>query len=320
MYIGDGTRNYLLQERKNGDRTDHSDRNFIASFPSNPFVIEGIRVSTLNNIEVGDTIVQTQYVTIEFFNRLLRKLDADQGLENDYESTLEMFAGDNVTSKVQSLNTKLVADDASGTITAFVASTDWSSLRDQLNNMIEQLNENECDSAYKNYNPAVDVIEYEAIITATNFVKVTLKTNFDLPILEGDFEVYKHVKCEVEWQPQHFGDPSLLKQVREATVMFDQNNFYQAVVSFATDLSQDFVDIPFKGRGVGYWGYGEWGTADFYWGGRGNDAPFRTIVPAEKQRCRYMTMKLTHNEARSGFRVVGISAPVRQLSTKAYRK
>jgi len=320
MYIGDGTRNYLLQERKNGDRTDHSDRNFTASFPSNPFVIEGIRVSTLNNIEVGDTIVQTQYVTIEFFNRLLRKLDADQGLENDYESTLEMFAGDNVTSKVQALNTKLVADDVSGAITAFLASTDWSILRNQLNTMIEQLNENECDSSYKNYKPEVDVIEYEAIITATNFVKVTLKTNFDLPILEGDFEVYKHVKCEVEWQPQHFGDPSLLKQVREATVMFDQNNFYQAVVSFATDLSQDFVDIPFKGRGVGYWGYGEWGTADFYWGGRGNDAPFRTIVPAEKQRCRYMTMKLTHNEARSGFRVVGISAPVRQLSTKAYRK
>jgi hypothetical protein len=102
--------------------------------------------------------------------------------------------------------------------------------------------------------------------------------------------------------------------------MFDQNNFYRAILSFATDLSQDFVDIPFQGRGVGYWGYGIWGTPDFYWGGEGNDAPFRTIVPAEKQRCRYMTIKLAHEEARSKFRVVGISAPIRQLSTRAYRK
>jgi hypothetical protein len=320
MYIGDGVRNFLLQERKNGERTDHADRNFTASFPANPFVVEGIRISSLDDVEVGDTVVQTQYVTIEFFNRLLRKLDADVGLENDYEQLLEMESGENISSKVQALNDKLVADDASGEITAFIASGDWETLRDQLNDMIDQLNETNCDSAYKNYKPAVDIIEYEAVITSTNFVKVTIKTNFDLPILEGDFEVYKHIKCEVEWQPQHFGDPSLLKQVREATVMFDQNNFYRAILSFATDLSQDFVDIPFQGRGVGYWGYGIWGTPDFYWGGEGNDAPFRTIVPAEKQRCRYMTIKLGHEEARSNFRVVGISAPVRQLSTRGYRK
>lgn len=320
MYIGDGSRNYLLQERKNGDRTDHADRNFTASFPATPFVVEGIRISTLDDIEVGDTIVQTQYVTIEFFNRLLRKLDADAGLENDYEDLLEIEAGQNITSKVQALNDKLVADDSSNTITTFIASTNWETLRDQLNNMIDQLNDTNCDSSYKNYKPAEDVIDYEAVIVSTNFVKVTIKTNFDLPILEGDFQVYKHIKCEVEWQPQHFGDPSLLKQIREATVMFDQNNFYRAIVSFATDLSQDFVDIPFQGRGVGYWGYGIWGTADFYWGGQGNDAPFRTIVPAEKQRCRYMTIKLAHEEARSNFRIVGISAPIRQLSTRAYRK
>jgi len=320
MYIGDGVRNFLLQERKNGERTDHADRNFTASFPPTPFVVEGIRISSLDDVEVGDTVVQTQYVTIEFFNRLLRKLDTDAGLENDYEQLLEMESGENISSKVQALNDKLVADDASGEITAFIASGDWETLRDQLNDMIDQLNETNCDSAYKNYKPAVDIIEYEAVITSTNFVKVTIKTNFDLPILEGDFEVYKHIKCEVEWQPQHFGDPSLLKQVREATVMFDQNNFYRAILSFATDLSQDFVDIPFQGRGVGYWGYGIWGTPDFYWGGEGNDAPFRTIVPAEKQRCRYMTIKLSHEEARSKFRVVGVSAPIRQLSTRAYRK
>lgn len=320
MYLGDGTRNYLLQERKNGDRTDHSDRNFIASFPANPFVTEGIRISSLDGVEVGDTVVQTQYVTIEFFNRLLRKLDQDPGLENDYESLLEMSRGQNITSKVQSLNNKLVADDSSGTVTSFIASSNWVTLRDQLNNMITQLNETTCNSAYKNYKLAQDVIEYEAIITSINSIKVTIKTNFDIPILEGDFQVYKHIKCEVEWQPQHFGDPSLLKQVREATVMFDQNNFYRATVSFSTDLSQDFVDIPFPGRGIGYWGYGEWGTADFYWGGDGNDAPFRTIVPAEKQRCRYLTIKLSHEEARSLFRIVGISAPVRQLSTRGYRK
>jgi hypothetical protein len=133
--------------------------------------------------------------------------------------------------------------------------------------------------------------------------------------------IYKGFTCEIQWSPQYFGNPAILKQVREGTIIFDQNNFYNAVVSYSSDLSQGFVDIPFTSKGTGFWGSAEWGSQspDFYWGGQGNDVPLRTIIPTQKQRCRYLNVKYTHFNSREYWRILGIGAVVRPLSTRAYR-
>jgi hypothetical protein len=317
LYIGDGKRPYVQKERKNGDRTDHSDRNFTLSLASGNHLGTSLIMENVVELDVGDTIVQTQYVTIAYYNRLLRKLTSDYGLSFDYNS-LEAVHGDNITQKIQELVNALNSDGVS--IASPVVNSD-EELKEYINStIITALNDLNGPNVYKDYKEIIDVIDYEAVIAVINRFNNTVEVNYDIPFLEGSLEIYKHIKCVVEWQPQHFGDPSQLKQISESSVMFDQNNFYTAKLSFATDLSQNFVDIPMPGRGVGYWGYGIWGTPDFYWGGEGNDSPFRTIVPREKQRCRYLSLKMEHTEARSSFRVVGVSAPVRPLSTRAYRK
>ena len=131
--------------------------------------------------------------------------------------------------------------------------------------------------------------------------------------------VYKHFEKEIEWNPQHFGDPSALKQVREVTIMFDQNNFNDAIAKYGSDVAQDFIEVPFKGKGIGYFGDMPWSDPNHFWGGEGNDIPFRDIVPRTKQRCRYLSLAFVHNNAREYFRIIGISGVVRSISSRAYK-
>lgn len=323
LYLGDGSRNYMLEERKNFDRTDYADRNFDLSLGSSGItsnVVEFLDVSSLN---VGDVLFQEQYITVAIFNRLLRKLDIDLGLDDtDYESTLVMDTGDSITDKLDLLNAKLLADDSSGTVTSRTFSTNWVTLRTEFNSLMDELNDNACDTIYKNYKKEEsNTYKYESIITNINTTSKKITLSQEVPFLQADITIYKRIDTVIQWAPQHFGNPSVLKQIRESTIIFDQNAFYSAKMSYSSDLSGGFVEIPFFGKGIGYWGYGFWGNQNptLYWGGLGNDAPFRTVVPREKQRCRYLNIKFDHFNARESYRILGISAVVRPLSTRAYR-
>jgi hypothetical protein len=185
--------------------------------------------------------------------------------------------------------------------------------------MIGQLNNVACDTSLKNYKTFSDTVPYESIITSIDFNRNEVTQAYAIPLIEGSITIFKGIKTKIQWQPMHFGDPSGLKQIAESSIMFDQNNFYSATISFSSDLSQSFSDIPFLSKGVGYWGYGEFGGQNYYWGGDGNDAPFRTIVPLQKQRCRYLTMKYSHMNAREKWRILGVSSVVRAISSRAYR-
>jgi len=322
LYLGSGDRNFMIQERKNGDRTDFADRDFTLTLPNDSVNGTTLSPSTTVNLEKSDVIVQSQYVPLTKFNRLLRKLDIDPGLDDtDYESTLKVEVGGDLVAALDALNAKLLADDGSGTVTARTFSTNSQAMQDEFNDLILELNTPACDTLFINYKSQTDIIDIEAIVTSVDNVRVRFEIAYAAPFIEGDFKVYKHIKSEIQWSPQHFGDPSALKQIREGTIIFDQNNFYDATVAYSSDLSAGFVEIPFLGKGVGYWGSSEWGrtSPDFYWGGDGNDIPFRTIIPREKQRGRYLNVRFNHDNAREKFRILGISAVVRSLSTRAYR-
>ena len=320
LYLGDGASHYTLQERKENDRTDFADKQFNITIGSNAVNELDIRVSSAVEVEIGDVVFQEHYITIAQYNRLLRKLDLDNGLDDDdYEVTLKMVPGDNIVTKLNALNAKLVADDSSGTITAQAFSITPSVMQSEFNDMIDELNNTLSDTILKNYNQITETTPYEGIVTNVNYTNNVITISFDIPFIEGSLTVFKSIKSVIQWQPLHFGDPSGLKQIRESTIMFDQNNFYSASISFASDLSQGLVAVPFFGKGVGYWGYGFFGQDNFYWGGDGNDAPFRTVVPLEKQRCRYLTMKFNHSNAREKWRILGISSVVRAISSRAYR-
>lgn len=320
MYLGAGDRQYVYQERKNGDRTDHTDRSFVLQIPDNAVNNEKVRVSNVAELESGDVILQEQYVTISYFNRLLRKLDLDNGLDNDYEDTLKASSGDNMATKLSNLNSKLIADDDSGTITSHTfLNSDWEDMQVQLNALVTELNDANCDTILKDYRLSEGITPYEAIIDNIDVIRNTIHTTYQLPLLEGGIEVFKHFETIIQWSPQHFGDPSGNKQVREGTIMFDQNNFYSAFIAYSSDLSAAFIEDSFRGKGTGYWEYGIWGDPNVYWGGDGNDIPYRTIIPRPKQRCRYLNVRFRHTNAREEWRIVGISAVVRSVSSRGYR-
>lgn len=448
MYLGNGDRNYTSKERKNNNRTDQSDRDFLININSNGVQGTTVELSTLSDVKVSDVLVQEQLVTINYLNRrLLVKMDLfDTGvalgesggvvsysdtatanfytpyphrLENgsewtirieeqvgldienstitrtvtviddnnftiEYDSTsrkinsaifIDYFArtfmattGDNIASKMEDLNYHLYlltyynADNGdlvqtwesvtnynegdkaeyngliyealranSNAIPDEVNSEDWknitiitnktftnSNVRAQTELLVEQLNLAESITSTKTYKKPTTVY-YEAYIKARDINRNQVELHAERPWIEGEIRVYKHFTQTIEWNPQHFGDPSALKQIRYVSIMFDQNNFYDAVAKFASDAAQAVKEVKFQGKGIGYWGDMPWADPNHYWGGVGNDIPFRNPVPRGKQKCRYLSLTFEHKNAREYFKIVGISGVVRAISDRAYR-
>lgn len=323
LYLSSGNSSYILQERKTGDRTDFADVSSATSLTActicacNPQVI----LSSVSCVSIGDAIVQTQRLTIPKFNRMLRKLDSDAGLTcTNYFSTLGVCPGECIACALQSLHTKLDADDCSVCYTApACAPSTFAQIRTDFNTIVGEIN---CCSTVTQYHDYATIgacctVTYESLITAvcTQLNKVTL--SYSVPFIAGAACVHKGINSIVTWAPQHFGDPAILKQVPEGTIVFDGNNFYNAKLAYSTDLSKDFTERTFLGQGTGYWGGYTWNCAA--WGGEGTDVPYRTLIPRQKQRCRYITPRFTHLNAREDFTILGMSLVVRPLSTRAYR-
>lgn len=322
LYLGDGDSNNILQERKNRDRTDHADKDLANAIPSSSTSTNVIGTSVLlsntGEVDLGDVLLQEQSVTIPRLRYLLRTLDIDSGLDDtDYEASILPDVGANMKNTLDALNAKLEADDASGTITARVFSTDIDAMRTEFNALIAELNENACDTLFKNYETIDENTIFETIVESIAVLDSRVNVRWSIPLLEGDVRIYKSIPTEVQYAPQHFGDPATLKQIREGSFIFDQRQFNIITISYASDQSPDFDEVEDFGESNGQWGTPIWG--DFNWGGRSDDIPIRTYIPLEKQRCRYLSPKFQHANARETFRLLGISLEPRLLSTRAYR-
>ena len=321
LYVGNGDRNFTSKERKDNSRTDHSDRDFTISIGQQAVNDDTLEVSTLVDVEVSDVITQVQDVTINYLNRrLLVKMDFfDTGITPPSGSTMfDSFSaapGDNLATKMQALNDYLVTlDPVNITAKSFTAST----LRSLTELLVSELNAVDTITSVKSYKNPQTVV-YEAYIKGKDVTRNQVIVHAVRPWVEGDIQVYKHFTKTVEYNPQHFGDPSALKQIRYVTIMFDQNNFYDAKAKFASDAAQALKEVDFQGKGIGYWGDMPWSDPNHYWGGVGNDIPFRTPVPRGKQKCRYLSLTFEHKNSREFFRIVGISGEVRAISGRAYR-
>jgi hypothetical protein len=317
LYLGEGSRPYLKKERKNRDRTDYSDRNFTASVILNNVFDEQMLLGSVTDVEVGDVLVQMQAVTLSKFRRLTYTLDIDTGLGDTDYNTLNPVTGNDMADTLNNLNAKLVADDSSGTITSRIFTNVISDQYTQFNEMIDELNDVACDTNFKNYDKLTYFTPYEAVIDSVDVTNNNIVVNQVLPLLGGDVEIYKNINMEVEYQPQHFGDQSMMKQVRQGTFMFDQTNFYGGRIAYASDISQNFEFVDFNLDGVGDWGSQLWG--EFVWGGEGREVPKRTLIPRAKQRCRFLKVRMEHKNAREKVKLLGISLDPRAVSRRAYR-
>lgn len=322
MYIADGDRPIVMEERKNLDRTDFADKKFQVELGFQAVIGSKYRLSAIEEVEVGDVVSQTQYLNSSEYNRFLQKLDLDRGLLfNDFYADYFCAEGDNICTKLTLLNTKLNLLDTSGNITTHIFNnTNWIAVQTAFNALIAELNIANTVTIFKDYKESEGTIEFERVITvvypASNEIEVSDSTEF----IQGNLAIYKQIKSVVQLNPVTFGDPSSFKQVSKGFLMFDQNNFFNMLLEYATDLSPSFIGNIFRGRGAGFWGSSTWGFEDRnYWGGDGSDAPRRVIIPKNKQRCRYITVRFTHFTARDTYRVVGVAHDVRSFSTRAYK-
>ena len=321
LYVGNGDRNYVSQERKNFEREDHADRNFSNSINSNGVLENVIEISSIQDVSVNDVIVQEQSVTINYLNnRILSKMDLfDTSVVGPSgASMVDSFAakiGDNMSTVMQALNDYLVTLDP---VFITVKNFTLNNLRENTELLVNELNLVDSFTSKKSYT-LPETVFYEAYIKELDVIRNQITNHISRPFLEGEIQVYKGFTCTVEWNPQHFGNPSALKQIRYVTIMFDQNNFYDATAKFYSDAAQALVEVPFQGKGIGYWGDMSWGNPNHYWGGVGNDIPFRTPVPRGKQKCRYLSVTFEHKNARESFRILGISGVVRMISDRGYR-
>jgi hypothetical protein len=266
----------------------------------------------------GDVLVQEQKLTIAQYNRLLRKLDTDANIGfTDYYSTLGAVSGDNLGNKLVALAAKLNSDPGvTASDYAATPTTNFTTNQNEYNVIVGKLNV-DTNLFYNNYPTSTGITSYEVTVTAINPItkKITIRNH--VPFIQGTMIDFKAIPTNVVWAPQTFGDPSTLKQVREATTLFEYRNFTLAEAAFSTDLSPGFQAIPVLGEGGGIWGGEIFG--DFVWGGDGTSTPFRTYIPREKMRCRYMNCRFKHSAAFEKYALYGISLTVESTSTRAYK-
>lgn len=319
LYIGASDINFIEQERKSFDRTDYANRQFSFNLGSGSVIGDVVILGSLTNVSAGDVLLQTQYLTIEQFNRLISKLSNDAGLHNNYLS-LTASPGVNLRTEMTSLAELLDSD--SGTNTKTYASsisgyTDSFPDTQSAFNVIIGLLNNDTGTKFKNYKTSTGTIDYEVVITATTNFNNSVTTEFAYPFIQGNIIAFNHINCAVKWAPETFGDPSLSKQVAEATMMFEKMSFTDATISFDTDLNPSTIAQDFPGLGNGSYGSAIYGSTIF--GDSGNAVPLRTLVPRDMQRCRYLNVSFNHSTAREVFAIFGISLTSNSVSQRAWR-
>ena len=320
MYLGIGDTNYIEKERKNFDRTDNADRDSVNAISANGIIDSTVKLSTLDGVNIADTIYQELYITVSRFNRILRKLDNDPTLsDTDYESSLEIAAGSALNTAMTNLVAKIDANDVTYSYTATSGSNDFTVLRDEFNLLAGELNAS-LGVFYQDYRTYTDIVSYEAIITELDQINKIVTVVTPMPFIEGTCSIYEAIISSIEWSAATLGDASLQKHFREATIMFDQYNFNIGVVSFRSDISDSYESVEFTGEGNGAYGSQPYGVLAVF-GGLANQRPFRTYVPRSKQRCRFIIVKFTHKGSREKYAVTGYSLTYKnQSSERAFKR
>jgi hypothetical protein len=186
-------------------------------------------------------------------------------------------------------------------------------------NIITYLLNNDTHVFFTNYPTSTGTVDFEVSILGINKNTNSIIVKTGEAFLFGEITLYKAIPSTVIWNPLYFGDPSLTKQVREGTMIFENSNFSKVTIAYGTDMSPGFAPITFEGPGlsVGDWGYFAWGSIN--WGGVAAPIPLRTYIPLVKQRCRFMNVKFMHNVAFEKYAIYGLSLTYRIISTRGYR-
>ena len=173
--------------------------------------------------------------------------------------------------------------------------------------------------AFNNYPLINNNTIQEAIIDSINRITKTVTLNLNLDFLVGEVVVHTAIPSTFTYSPNTMGDPLNHKHIREATLMFETRTLTRGTMSFATDLLPEFQNVAFNLDGNGIFGHVP-NFGDGFFGGLSNSAPFRTYVPRQCQRCRFVIVKFSHRVAREDYRINGTTITGEAgLSSRAFR-
>jgi hypothetical protein len=209
---------------------------------------------------------------------------------------------------------------SAGTTGTFItANSDSRDVAACYNVIITKLNA-DTSVTFSNYSEIDTVSTKEAIVLNVSSNTKQLTLNLDLDFVAGELTVYKAITSQITYSPNTMGDPVGLKHLREATLMFINKAFTSATLSFASDLLPAFVPIAFHGDGNGIFGMGTGSFGSGFFGGSSHSAPFRTYIPRNCQRCRYILARFSHGTAREAYGIYGLSITGEiSQSSRAYR-
>jgi hypothetical protein len=185
------------------------------------------------------------------------------------------------------------------------------------NIIVEKLN-SDTGAAFTNYQELEGSTEVECIIDAVNIFSNQITLNkTGLLFTQGPLTIFKSYKCNVEYLPITLDNYLYLKQFSEAQAFFQNKTFTNIYMKFASDLIPGFTNVEFEGFGNGVFGNEAFG--ENYFGGDSHSAPFRTYVPQDKQRARFLRIGMEYQNAREFFSLLGVTITGRIVSTRAYR-
>jgi len=348
MYLGSGTDNYIEIERKSFSRFDYSDRE-VTGYELTPGALGDKTITNnplFLSANVGDVCVQTQYITFEEFNRLLNTLDLFYKTSSkDYYETVKLNRGDDLLNNLTLLMYKLEADEGFlfSTYGVLFPSVDpafvdtFAGLQAKYNeviyalrrvfesldyvlgspadpNMVIELKTLNSNFVYlAGYIPkfklSMGSSAFEAMVTGLDNVNKLVNFRSTPSFMEGPFSVLKAIPIEIEYAPQHAGDPSTSKQFSDGTFMFETKSFSHAEIAYNSDISSNYEEIPIDLNSYSIFGAGTWGEGT--WGGLGDQAEIGTYIPLKKQRCRFLGCKFIHNGALESFSLYGLSLSFR---------
>lgn len=247
-----------------------------------------------------------------------------------YEANLQLVAGDDIITGMIGLCSRLQIDIpettvdtnsntgfyGTGTFCFNLASPPTTNQNAQtiFNTVADRLNELN-STQFTNYFKSNGSVSYEELVleVGSGYVNVSSKPTF----IVGDITIYKGIYGKITWVPNHAGDPSVLKHISSATILFDNLSFSNGVVKYSTDLSKAYEGSLFNGEGIGM--YGQTGFSEEGFGGIATSSPFRLMVPRNKSRCRFISPQFEHYNARENVMVFGTSFTVEVTSERAYK-
>lgn len=247
------------------------------------------------------------------------------GLQNN---RIISISGSNSSPTIDGTRTVMILSSSTFSIPVSVVtigtSATWSTLDSNFNDLkacfnklIADLN-SDAGVSFNNYELITYDTEEEAVITNVNQFTKQITLNQTLDFIAGAITIFKAIDCQYTYSPITLGDSLNMKQIFESTLMFSNKAFTSASLSFATDLLPAFTSVQFNGDGNGIFGSQTFGFGNF--GGASHGAPFRTIIPALAQRCRYMIVQFNHTIAREQWAIFGhtLTGNV-AISSRGYR-